>query len=86
MRSKIVAVTAACLWGLASTPALSVGAEAAGSKENPRDKVVCKTRPQTGSRLRAKTCHTVGQWETIAEEMRRTAQEMNGPAIEIRRN
>lgn len=86
MRSKIVAATAICLFGMASSPAFAVGADAPPAKDDPPDKVVCKTKPQTGSRLRAKTCHTVGQWETIAEEMRRTAQEMTGPAIEIRRN
>ncbi len=48
MRSKIVAATAACLFGLASSPAFAVGADAPPAKDDPRDKVVCKTKPQTG--------------------------------------
>ncbi len=63
MRSKIVAATAACLFGLASSPAFAVGADAPPAKDDPRDKVVCKTKPQTGSRLRAKTWAAVASGE-----------------------
>jgi len=81
----MIAVTAACPFGPAATSASAVE-PAVPPHQVPRGKLLCKTQPQTGSRFRVKTCHTSGQRETIAEAMRRSAQEMNGPAVEIRRN
>ncbi|ATE63435.1 hypothetical protein [Rhizorhabdus dicambivorans] len=83
MRSKIVVILAAALTFPGAAFAVESGP--ADAKGDPGDKVVCKTRPQTGTRFRTKVCHTVAQWDIIAEEMRRTAQEMNGRIIEVRR-
>jgi hypothetical protein len=49
------------------------------------DRMVCKTKPQTGTRLRTKTCYTAAEWERIAEENRRAMKDMLGPVIETRR-
>lgn len=69
---------------VASGLALSALPAAASAKEeaaaNPSDRVVCKYRPQTGTRFKTKICKSAGEWDRIAEESRRAASEtINAP-------
>lgn len=40
--------------------------------------MVCKTQARTNTRFGSRTCHTRTEWKQIAEENRRTAEEMVG--------
>ena len=58
----------------------------AGSETKDGAKLVCKREAKTGTRFPKKTCHTRAQWDQIAEQNKRDAQEMiNRPIIETRR-
>lgn len=69
---------ASCLSAVAM-PAFA--ADAPAKPEQTQAKIVCKSQPETGTRFRKKTCHSVAEWDAIAEENRRAAAEMNGPAV-----
>lgn len=71
---------------LVSGQAVAESATAEAQKEDPRDRVICKSTINTGTRFKSKVCHTAAQWDKIAVESRRAATEMNGPVIETRRN
>ena len=71
---------------VAPTPGLAVGQEgSSGKAKGDDDRIVCKSKPQTGTRFRTKTCYTAAEWERIAEENRRAMKDMLGPVIETRR-
>jgi hypothetical protein len=40
--------------------------------------MVCKQRPPTNTRFAKRTCHTRAEWDSIAEQNRRAAEEMVG--------
>jgi hypothetical protein len=61
---------------------------AASANDEPQseDKLVCKHRKKTGTRFTTKTCKTASEWDRMAEENRRTANEMiNKPFISTAR-
>lgn len=64
---------------LASTPV----AEASMAQPSAAiEKQVCKSRGQTGTRFRKKTCRTAQQWEQMAETAKRNAGDMiNRPNV-----
>lgn len=45
------------------------------SSVDPKDRMVCKRTQKTGTRFYGKICKTVGQWEALAEENRRSLSE-----------
>ncbi|ATE63437.1 hypothetical protein [Rhizorhabdus dicambivorans] len=71
---------AATLAALAPLPVLAADQPAS---QQPADgsRIVCKSQPTTGTRLRTKVCHSIAEWELISEENRRTAKEMVGPVV-----
>lgn len=81
---KFYAAIAMAAIAIVTTP-LSAQGNPSKPAESPKDKVVCKSALQTGTRFPKKTCHTVAQWDIIAEENRRTFQEANGPTINTAR-
>lgn len=85
MRVFSAVAAAAMIIGLGGAPAVADTAGQAAEKTRDPDRVVCKTKAKTGSRLATKTCHTVKEWDIIAEENRRTFQEANGPTINTAR-
>lgn len=38
-----------------------------GQVESPKDQMICKVRPITGSRFKQKTCMTAQEWKNMAE-------------------
>ena len=42
------------------------------------DVMVCKSQARTNTRFGTRTCHTRAEWKQMAEESRRTAEEMIG--------
>jgi hypothetical protein len=72
---------------LASVPAVSGSAAEPSVEEKQNEKLVCKTKPKTGTRFPTKTCRTVEEWSEIAEASKRSAAEMaDKPVIETRRD
>lgn len=59
---------------------------AAADPPRQQDKIVCKSKPRTGTRFVNKTCRTAAEWEAIAEFSRRAAAEMvNRPVVNTER-
>lgn len=79
-------IVASMVTGLTAGPIQAEVSGTQAAQERPEDKIVCQSRPMTGTRFRTKTCHTVAQWDKIAEENRRSFEEMKAPLIETRRN
>lgn len=86
MTQYAVGAIAAFLIAVASAPLAARGNQSSEPVKSPEDKVVCKSSLQTGTRFRKKICHTVGQWETIAEENRRALDEMQGATVRTERD
>ena len=54
------------------------------AQERSGDKLVCKSKPKTGTRFRTKTCRTVSEWDQIAEGNKRAmADVVNRPQIKV---
>jgi hypothetical protein len=65
----------------ASTPTGVSGTTTRGPSAD-GNKIVCKGKPTTGTRFSKSRCLTKAQWEAIAEQQRREAEEMfNKPTI-----
>ena len=54
------------------------GAPSGGAKDDPGNKIVCKTETVTGSHFTKRTCHTVREWETMRRAARETMERTNG--------
>jgi len=67
-------VSAALVSSLAIVPAGTATAAPKGTDK------ICKTAPGTGSRVANRVCRTRAEWDTIAEETRRSmADQINRP-------
>jgi hypothetical protein len=67
------------LAGIAAMPAAAE--QQRQDNEKPEQKIVCKRDAETGTRFKKKTCHSVAEWDVIAEENRRAAKELVGPVV-----
>lgn len=81
----VLRVTSVALVALLSvTPAAAQTAvsasEAARAAED--DRVVCKSRRDTGTRFARKTCMTQRQWDEMREQQMRDLKEATGPGIQ----
>ena len=67
----------AALVSLLGASALAVAFPAmATSPKQKSEKMICKGQPTPGSRFRTRICHTSAEWDQIAEENRRSMQDM----------
>ena len=74
-------VVGAPSFALAQTPNSAAPANASSE-----EKMVCKGKAPTGSRLKKMDCKTQRQWDAIREQnMRDMAEQANRPTIETRR-
>ena len=65
---------------------LSMPNAAAKTRAETKERMICKSEPETGTRFQRKTCRTAVEWDEIAEANRQAASEMaNRPQIELRR-
>ena len=63
------------LWAAAAAVLSAPSAGAANSARSDQA-LVCKEKAKTGTRFRSKTCHTRADWDKIAEQHKREADEM----------
>jgi hypothetical protein len=67
---------------ITGTPATALNTGSVDASDRAGDKVVCRSKPKTGTRFRTKTCRTVAEWEAIREAARRTmSEELQGRAV-----
>lgn len=85
MRSISAVATAALVIGFATGPAFADASSREVKTVQDPDRMVCKTKPKTGSRIGTRTCHTAREWDIIAEENRRIFNEANGPTVNTAR-
>ena len=77
-----ISLAAALALILTGAPAPAFNAGSVEASDRAGDKVVCRSKPKTGTRFRTKTCRTVAEWEAIREAARRTmSEELQGRAI-----
>ena len=71
---------------LVSAPAVLVAGTEPSADDKAGQKLICKQKPRTGTRLPSKMCRTALQWDQMAEAHKRNFAEVaNRPAIETRR-
>ena len=64
--------------------ALSACASDSGATvaSNDPNRTICRTEPDTGSRIPKRTCKTAAEWERIAEENRQAKRDLRRSTVE----